>query len=566
MRPVEPLLITIPIMTDRLKYSLGFAALGLLLFVPFLGGVALFDWDEINFAEISREMLLTGDYWRIYVNFEPFWEKPPLFFWLQALAMQAGGVGAFAARLPNALCGILTLVLLYQLGERLYHHRFGVLWAGTYLGTVLPFLYFKSGIIDPWFNLFIFLGLYLFILGYWRDQPWNVRPLKRPSWVYLAAGGACIGLGILTKGPVAYLLVVLTLGVYWIYQRLRWYVSIGQLVLFSGVALLVAGAWYGSFFIDQFAAFTAYQYRLLSTPDAGHGGFPGYHFVVVLLGCFPASILALRAFGHLPAAEPQQEDFRRWMKYLFWVVLILFSLVKSKIVHYSSLSYFPLSFLAALVADHLIAGRLNLTRWLKGGIWALGSIYLLVVTALPLLGQRIDLLRPLLARDPFAQANLAAQVNWTEAYLYLPTFCLLGLLVAFSWLSARGRLAAAFGALYGGMAVFVLLTLIAFVGRIERYSQHAAVEFFASKAGEDCYLGTHGYKSYVHLFYGAPPQAGRACFIDQDCMERLLRQPLDRPAYIVTKIHRVGELAGIPGLEEIGRKNGFVFFRRGPAK
>ena len=107
-----------------------------------------------------------------------------------------------------------------------------------------------------------------------------------------------------------------------------------------------------------------------------------------------------------------------------------------------------------------------------------------------------------------------------------------------------------------------MLTLIAFIGRIEMYSQNAAVSFFQSKANEDCYLATHGYKSYVHLFYGQPQQKGGACFLEASCMDHLFQNKLDKPAYISTKIHRAAELAGIPGLKEIGRKNGFVFFKK----
>ena len=89
-------------------------ALGaLLLFVPGLGAVHLFDWDEINFAEIAREMVVSGDWSRPTMGFEPFHEKPPLFMWMQAACMNAFGIGEFAARLPNALCGALTLVVLF---------------------------------------------------------------------------------------------------------------------------------------------------------------------------------------------------------------------------------------------------------------------------------------------------------------------------------------------------------------------------------------------------------------------------------------------------------------------
>ena len=42
-----------------------------LLFIPFLGGTHLFDWDEINFAESAREMIVTGDYLTVQINFNP---------------------------------------------------------------------------------------------------------------------------------------------------------------------------------------------------------------------------------------------------------------------------------------------------------------------------------------------------------------------------------------------------------------------------------------------------------------------------------------------------------------
>ena len=92
--------------------------LAVLAFVPTLGIVHLFDWDEINFAESAREMMVTGDYFRVHVNFSPFWEKPPLFFWLQSGSMHLFGVNEFAARFPNAICGIVTVTVIYFLGKK----------------------------------------------------------------------------------------------------------------------------------------------------------------------------------------------------------------------------------------------------------------------------------------------------------------------------------------------------------------------------------------------------------------------------------------------------------------
>ena len=93
--------------------------LAALFFVPGLGMVHLFDWDEINFAESAREMLLTGDLLNVQVNFESFWEKPPLFIWMQALSMHLFGVNEFAARFPNAICGKISLVVLFRSGYNL---------------------------------------------------------------------------------------------------------------------------------------------------------------------------------------------------------------------------------------------------------------------------------------------------------------------------------------------------------------------------------------------------------------------------------------------------------------
>ncbi|MGZ3958363.1 MAG: ArnT family glycosyltransferase, partial [Flavisolibacter sp.] len=122
-----------------------------ILFLPFLGSTHLFDWDEVNFAEASREMLITKNYFIPQINFQPFWEKPPLFFWLQASSMSVFGVNEFAARFPNALCGMITLICLYRIGKRLRDKTLGWIWVLMYAGSFLPQLYFKSAIIDPWF-------------------------------------------------------------------------------------------------------------------------------------------------------------------------------------------------------------------------------------------------------------------------------------------------------------------------------------------------------------------------------------------------------------------------------
>lgn len=550
------------------KYSLGIALVGSLCFLPFLGGVHLFDWDEINFAEISREMLLTGDYARVYIDYEPFWEKPPLFFWFQVAAMKVFGVGEYAARFPNAICGVISLVVLFRLGHILGGLRLGLIWATIYLGSVLPMLYFKSGIIDPVFNLFIFIGLYYFIRAYWHHSKLDAPYTLYSSWAYFALGGWFIGLAMLTKGQAAYMIVALTLGVYWVYQRLRIYITIPQFLLFSLSAALVTLLWFGwetlrngPFFVSEFVR---YQWRLFSTPDAGHKGFPGYHLVVLLVGCFPASLFAIRAFTRSSAlaGEPTYRlDFRRWMKFLFWTVLVLFSIVQSKIVHYSSLAYFPLTFLAAEQIDRLWQQGRAPGLWTRIGLWLVGGLYLVATLSLPWLGRSMAQWRHLVA-DPFAQGNMQADVHWS-GWEMLPGIWLLAVLVISGYYLRRAQWSRALPTLFGGVTIFVLLTLGFVIGKVEAYSQRAAIEFFSGLKGKDIYASTHGYKSYSHLFYAAK-QPG----LDPRSHDRewLIHGEVDKEVYLATKVHKAYELDSLPHFQRLYEKNGFVFFVRPLAK
>jgi 4-amino-4-deoxy-L-arabinose transferase-like glycosyltransferase len=562
-----------------MKYRILIIIISAIFFIPFLGNAHLFDWDEINFAELSREMLVLNDYLNVHINFQPFWEKPPLFMWFQATAMNIFGVNEFAARLPNAICGIFTLVFIFNIGQKLFNTRFGIIWTLTYFGSVLPFLYFKSGIIDPWFNFFIFGGIYYFILAYWKKDGVSSINLSKNQWLYFLISGLFIGFGILTKGPVAFLIASLTFFVYWCFQRFRMYVNLLNFLLFTVAALLITGIWFGVeiwkngfWFVEEFVF---YQIRLFSTPDAGHGGFPGYHFVVLLVGCFPASIFAIRSFFKISKSEDQHKnDFTLWMKILFWVVLILFTIVKSKIVHYSSMAYFPLTFLAAFVIDKIIKKEIIFNKWLKFGLLSIGGIFVLATFIAPILGQNIEWLKPLTAKDPFATANLDTNVNWT-GFEVIPSIFLLGIIITFLILIKQKKFRA-FQILLFGNAIFCLLVLGFFINRIEAYAQNTAISFYESKVDEDCVIYTYGYKSYAHLFYSKKRSTQRENHVENILMERgainslgrisdignFADLPKDQIIYIVTKVNKAENLREVSWLTEIENKNGFVFFKR----
>lgn len=539
-----------------LKYNVLIGLAALLVFVPFLGAVHLFDWDEINFAECAREMLVTGDYFSVQINYQPFWEKPPVFIWLQALSMNLFGVNEFAARLPNAICGCITLLVLFNIGRKLADERFGLLWVLVYAGSLLPHFYFKSGIIDPWFNLFIFCGIYYFILFSNNTGSTNIRPLLLSALF--------IGLGMLTKGPVAVLVFGLCFGVYWMLKRFQQVLSIRHMMLYAGTVVFVGGFWFLLLALTGNAAiikeFFIYQVRLFNTQDAGHGGPFFYHWVVLLIGCFPLSVFALRAFRKNTYDTPHQKHFKLWMIIMLGVVLILFSIVKTKIVHYSSLCYFPLSFLAAYSVHKLITGELQWKKYTGVLLIIIASVIGIAISALPVIDMfKKQVIEADIIKDKFAVEGLKANVSWTGAEWLIGLGLILGT-VAMLVLINKNRMQQGITGIFIITLLSVSLAIRVVVPRIEPYSQGAAIEFYEYLQGKDCYVETIGFKSYAHLFYSRKKPQGNP---DSFLMDWLLKGPIDKPAYFVSKITSAEEISNsYTRLKEIYRKNGFVFYLR----
>ncbi len=530
---------------------------GSFLFFHSLGSSPLFDWDEINFAESAREMIVSGDYLRVQINFQPFWEKPPLFFWLQVVSMKIFGINEFAARFPNAVCGIATLLVLYNVGKRLHSKQFGIIWTIAYLATFLPHVYFKSGIIDPWFNLYIFLGIYHLSIFLERMQYGEER--RRA----LILSGLFTGLSILTKGPVGLLIVLLSYAVFIVLNGGKGFVKFSYYLKWLGTVLAVTLIWFGLevlqhgwWFINEF--FT-YQVRLAKTEDAGHGGFPFYHFVVLLFGCFPLSIFIFHKKINSDACT-KGIIFKKMMWASLVVILFVFSLVKTKIVHYSSFAYFPLVYLAALQVYNIINGKSKWSRVSKYAMLFLISVWTVLLIAIPVMFVNISWLKKLFAADPFATANLGAIVEWNY-WLVLPgVILLIGYLTFLIYLRAK-KLKQAFLILSFASIITIQLVLTLFVPRIEKYTQHAAIEFYKNLQDKDVYIRVIGYKSYAHYFYASVKQPSQSQAYNLDW---LMYGKVDKPVYFVTRLDRkqlVMEKYGSQ-LKLLYEKNGFLFFER----
>jgi len=524
------------------------------LFIPFIGRVHLFDWDEINFAESAREMILTHNYLTVSAFFQPFWEKPPLFIWLQVLSMKIFGINEFAARFPNAICGIITLLVIYNIGRKLYKERFGLIWVISFACSLLPFFYFKSGIIDPWFNLFIFLGVYFWI------ETINTSILKQELFrVFLSA--LFIGLAILTKGPVALVIFILVVFVLFILNGFKLEVNWKSILLFIISLFFIGGFW----FILQILTgnyklmfeFILYQIRLFKTEDAGHGGFPLYHFIILLFGVFPASIFAIQGHRYI-SKKDGRKVFHTSMIVLLWVVLILFSIVKTKIIHYSSLAYFPITFLAAYSVKLIFEGKMKFRLWQKILYAAIGSILALIAILLPLFNQYKHLLIDNgFITDKFTIGNLNADPGWTFSITLVGILLLGSIVFILSFIKKNVKLQ--LGLMSFFLIAFVYLATFYITPGAEKISQNASVEFIKEKGKKNAYVYSF-FKSYAPPYYSNQQIPDDNRIFDESW---LVNGNIDKDVYFIAKIDRKEEIIRLfPRLKFLYEKNGYIFFVR----
>ena len=157
----------------------------------------LWDPDETRYAVIAREMKVSGDWILPHLNGSVYAEKPPFFFWVLNLSTFVFGQQTeFAHRLPSALAALITIYITFLLGERLFNTRVGLV-SGLMLATCVLFPQVSRWVIlDPLFTLFCVLTVFYLHKGFEESEGHRKA--------YLCTG-LFMGLGVLTKGPVAYL-------------------------------------------------------------------------------------------------------------------------------------------------------------------------------------------------------------------------------------------------------------------------------------------------------------------------------------------------------------------------
>jgi 4-amino-4-deoxy-L-arabinose transferase-like glycosyltransferase len=282
---------------DRRTLLLVLLALAAVPYFVNLGATSIIDANEAFYAETPREMIESGDYISPTFNYEPRLNKPPLSYWVVAAFYHVAGVSLGAARVPIALGAMVMLVTAWLLGRQAFSARAGLIAAVTLAATPRMLLFARRIIIDVYTAMFLGLALLAFLMA-------ERQPDERRRW--LIAMYVAVGLGVLTKGPVAVVVPALAFLAYLgITRQLS---SIGRMMLPAG-ALIVAAIvvpYYAALYVqegwDAIASFlflenVARYTEGVGAPDRG----PFFYLPVVFTDLyFPWSLALPAALALVP--------------------------------------------------------------------------------------------------------------------------------------------------------------------------------------------------------------------------------------------------------------------------
>lgn len=324
----------------------------------FLGNVGLIEPDEGRYSEIPREMLEKGDFITPTLNYVSYFEKPPLHYWLNALSFKLFGINEFAARLTGTLAGLLTVLLVYHTGRKLFGRREG-LFSAFILGTSTGFLaQSRINLTDMTLTFCLSAALCCFIIAA-DDHEQNKRRYNYLFFLFSA-------LAVLTKGLIGFVFPVGIIIIYLAMTR-RWYL-LKEMRLAGGIGLFLAVSvpWFVlvSLRNPEFARFFFIHEHFERFLTKVHGRYQPFWFFfpILLLTMLPWSFYSVRAVAQA-WRERRHQDGERLMFLLIWAALIFlfFSASHSKLIPYILPVFPPLAILTGkLFSDQMDREQQNM--------------------------------------------------------------------------------------------------------------------------------------------------------------------------------------------------------------
>lgn len=339
-----------------------------------LGKNHFIPWDEAIYAKISKNMVESRDYLNMnWFTGKIWYEKPPLYMWLASFTMSVIGFGELAARLPSALFGLLTVLLVYLIGAKLFNKTAAFISA-LCLVTGVHFLYYsRAAMLDVSVTFFITLSLYFYL-----------KYLEKETWLYIILSGLSFGLGVMTKGVVGFIPLGIIL-FFEIYRYLTRQQKVNKRRIIHSALFLISGSlvfmpWhlimyqrFGPPFIKNYLLYHVIDRATNAIEDKGRPFF--WYLTVMKVSMRIWFVALIGSFGYTLYKILRKSSKHVFLLIWFLTIFLLFSISKSKLIWY----IIPIYPVAALIVgdfmDVVINAFVDKFKFVKSG-YALKALIL----------------------------------------------------------------------------------------------------------------------------------------------------------------------------------------------
>ncbi len=304
--------------------------------------------DEGRYVEIPREMVVSGDYITPRLNDLKYFEKPPLFYWMQAAVIKVEGINEDSMRFWIILFSILGCLMVYTVGKKCYSSVVGILSAGTLATSLIYYAHSRIIILDLVFSILISGCLWSFFLAFIKKNEWQQKHRKK----LLVAMYAFSALACLTKGLAGAVLPGMVCFI-WITATNNWKL-LREILYVPGILLFFAIflPWHVlvAYRNDDFLHFYFVVEHFLRYTTSIHNRYkPMWFFIpIVLAGMMPwtgFSLISLKnLFRNIKNRDSESIFFASWIIGIF----VFFSLSNSKLIPYILPIVPPLALITAI--------------------------------------------------------------------------------------------------------------------------------------------------------------------------------------------------------------------------
>lgn len=292
-----------------------------------LGTYPLLDVDETRYVNMAREMFNTKDYLTLFLNGDYFFEKPPLFFWLECISFKLTGcINELTARLPIVLLSLLPAGLLFSLCKKVKGERFAITSTMVLLTSLEYVILTKIAMLDSVLTSFAASSVICYFYTFYAEEK-----NKKYFWIltYIFSALAVLAKGIPGIAIPALVIAVSTI-VFKTYKetfKYCWGILIFLLIIVPWHLIMLK--MYGSLFFDEYIM-KHHILRFLGS-DVIHRSQPWYFYILTLLwGLFPHIFVLLLKFKHINL----KDKFLTLNFIAIMSILIFFSLSGTKLITY----------------------------------------------------------------------------------------------------------------------------------------------------------------------------------------------------------------------------------------